>query len=474
MLRPACVLVLREGAQWAGIRWKKAAPLGCALLLDGVVGGYRVFVEHQDFQSGRWIYALAVGGGLMWNQSLGRSHLGLALGSWALVAVWEAWETGWVALATPLLSWVTLPWVCGVVYPGTVLSLWLQDLGFSDLAQGLLRLFAGSLSFCILRLSECTVYSGEFWPGTLWRVSRGAVVVAVILASLMFFISHRLINRIKWGGLLAVGMLGVRVGLAGFVHDQGDTVADRVVQLDVGQGDSALVLGAKPGLIDVGSEHALKDEDWLSVFAFWGVSRLDWIGLTHLDEDHAGSLVRLSRLIRIGCVASSAAEVSSDRGQVLKAALAAQGVTLESWEEGCVPFSVLGPVPGVSRHAKGGNQQMSALWIPLRAGGFYLSAGDADRESELRIGNWASRLADAHVSRLPGADDVRGRRILKISHHGSRYSTSADWLKKIHPSEVWISVGQGNRYGHPSVQTLDLLKHFDVKVRRTDQSGSLD
>lgn len=62
--------------------------------------------------------------------------------------------------------------------------------------------------------------------------------------------------------------------------------------------------------------------------------------------------------------------------------------------------------------------------------------------------------------------------ILKIAHHGSRYSTSFDFLKKVSPKIAIISVGK-NPYGHPSKEVLNLLSLFDIKTFRTDFDGDI-
>jgi competence protein ComEC len=61
--------------------------------------------------------------------------------------------------------------------------------------------------------------------------------------------------------------------------------------------------------------------------------------------------------------------------------------------------------------------------------------------------------------------------ILKVAHHGSKTSTSKEFVEKINPKYSIISVGKNNRYGHPNKEVLDNLK--DSKVYRTDQDGSI-
>lgn len=63
--------------------------------------------------------------------------------------------------------------------------------------------------------------------------------------------------------------------------------------------------------------------------------------------------------------------------------------------------------------------------------------------------------------------------VLKAGHHGSRHSSSDDFLRRIRPKLTVISCGTGNRYGHPHQETLERLKFYGSKVLRTDQSGCI-
>jgi competence protein ComEC len=63
--------------------------------------------------------------------------------------------------------------------------------------------------------------------------------------------------------------------------------------------------------------------------------------------------------------------------------------------------------------------------------------------------------------------------VLKVSHHGSASSTSRAFLDIVAPQLAIISVGRGNRYGHPSHHTLRRLALLDIPVRRTDRDGTV-
>ena len=61
--------------------------------------------------------------------------------------------------------------------------------------------------------------------------------------------------------------------------------------------------------------------------------------------------------------------------------------------------------------------------------------------------------------------------VLKVGHHGSKTSSSVDFINRINPKYSIISVGKNNRYGHPNDSVLETLK--DSKIYRTDQDGSI-
>ena len=64
--------------------------------------------------------------------------------------------------------------------------------------------------------------------------------------------------------------------------------------------------------------------------------------------------------------------------------------------------------------------------------------------------------------------------ILKVPHHGSKYSSSEPFLEKIHPTVAAISVGKDNRYGLPTPEVLQRLKKFDINILRTDELGTIE
>jgi beta-lactamase superfamily II metal-dependent hydrolase len=84
--------------------------------------------------------------------------------------------------------------------------------------------------------------------------------------------------------------------------------------------------------------------------------------------------------------------------------------------------------------------------------------GDAETQTEHRL--------------LSKDIDLKAK-ILKIAHHGSKYATSEEFVKRVKPEAAIISDGAWNRYGHPAQVVLDHLRAANVKVSRTDLQGEI-
>jgi competence protein ComEC len=453
MLRPLLLLGLKKSSEAAGFRWRSYASLLAALAIDLIAG-----LARGEASTRALGYGLAVGGGVASLQMLRergkpgfRAAIALSVGSWIFLALLEAWQGGTVALGTPLLSLLTLPVLSLTAYPLLTLAALARAAGLTALSSGI----AGEVSTGVTWITSLLAQATMTVP-TLWVLPPAPLLFGLALGAPLTIA----------GGIWAragLGLLGVSVALRLLLAPEGGLPAREVRQLAVGQGDSALIVGSEAGLIDVGSERAVPDSRWIGLLARSGVTRLDWVALTHLDEDHAGGLHSLLRLLPVGCVESARAQWETRRGRELALLLSKNGTNTRLWGAGCVPFPTLAP-PEARPGERSANSAMGAVWVPLEGGSSYLSAGDATAEDEPRIGAWARALSD-HWG--------RGERILKVSHHGSKTSSAPAFLAAFAPDELWISVGRGNLYGHPDPGVLSRLEKLGVPVLRTDLEGEL-
>lgn len=88
--------------------------------------------------------------------------------------------------------------------------------------------------------------------------------------------------------------------------------------------------------------------------------------------------------------------------------------------------------------------------------------------SFLFTGDAGFPVEEAIVRSLPEAD------VLKVGHHGSRFSTSPEFLKKLNPSLAVISVGRYNSFGHPTYEVLENIEASGAVCKRTDKNGAVE
>jgi competence protein ComEC len=94
----------------------------------------------------------------------------------------------------------------------------------------------------------------------------------------------------------------------------------------------------------------------------------------------------------------------------------------------------------------------------------------------LKFGNFRALLTGDIGAEQEGeiAIELEGVDILKVAHHGSKYSTTEEFLEKIKPALAVISVGASNRYGHPTNEVLERLRNLGVEILRTDINGEIE
>ena len=274
--------------------------------------------------------------------------------------------------------------------------------------------------------------------------------------------------------------------------------------LDVGpiEGDAILIISpaGKSVLIDAGD--AGKGKVVLDALKRYKVERLDYFIATHPHPDHLGGADEVLNGIKVANVIDNGVDLSTPApaaaakpGKGKKAAppppppkktktktvnsffdeyrdaLKRNGAQYEKAEPGKkydlgggAILTVLGPSePFFNKdQMKGGGNDTNANSIVLRLdyGDFsMLFMGDAESQTE---------------ERLLGKTDLDLKaKVIKIAHHGSKYATSENFIKRVQPEAAIISAGGWNRYGHPAQSVLDRLKTANAKVYRTDLQGEV-
>ena len=277
----------------------------------------------------------------------------------------------------------------------------------------------------------------------------------------------------------------------------------RVHILDVGpvEGDSILIISptGKTVLIDAGD--AGKGKVVLEALKRYQVERIDYFIATHPHPDHLGAADEVLNGIKVANMIDNGVDLSTPappepaktgkgkraappppakKSKVktvnaffdeYQAALKLNGAQYEKAEVGkkydlggSALLTVLAPSEPffTKEQMKTGGNDPNANSIVLRLdfGEFsMLFMGDAESQTE---------------ERLLGKKDLElEAKVIKVAHHGSKYATSENFLKRVQPQTAIISDGSWNRYGHPAQVILDRLKAANAKVYRTDLQGEV-
>jgi competence protein ComEC len=229
--------------------------------------------------------------------------------------------------------------------------------------------------------------------------------------------------------------------------------------IDVGQADSILIKnGSKAMLIDAGNNADASLV--VNYIKGQGFTKLDYVIGTHPHEDHIGGLDAVIKGFDIKTLIMPKVSSTTRTFQDVLAAIQEKGMKVtrpvpgKKYELGDAAFTIL--APNSSSYSDLNN---ASVVVRLTHGqNSFLFQGDAEDVSEGEI------LKEGfHIQ-----SDV-----LKVGHHGSKYSTGSAYLAKVKPKYAVISVGKGNTYGHPSQEVLDKLAAAGVKVYRTDEQGTI-
>ncbi|MBP6866495.1 MAG: MBL fold metallo-hydrolase [Candidatus Pacebacteria bacterium] len=234
--------------------------------------------------------------------------------------------------------------------------------------------------------------------------------------------------------------------------------------LDVGQGD-ALFVESPTGiqiLIDGGPKNAVLQE-LPKVMPFWDRT-LDAVIITNPDADHISGFTEVLKLYKVGAIFEPGTynssklykSISSEvKNQNIPDVLLRRGMNLGLG--GGAYIEVLFPDRDVSEWSPNDG---SAVMRLVYGDNSIMLTGDATEKTESIV------LAENQKENLDSD-------ILKVGHHGSRTSTSPEFVEAVSPKYGLISSGEGNSYGHPHKETLDTLASFGTKILRTDQSGTI-
>ncbi len=230
--------------------------------------------------------------------------------------------------------------------------------------------------------------------------------------------------------------------------------------IDVGQGDAALVsCDGHHMLIDGGPKGAA--DKVYNTLVDKNVKKLDFLIISHMHEDHIGGLQKaLTCVSNVGKALSVESDDDSEEYYDFHSELLTDGCSsIEVPKEG-QKYSLGSAEIEVVDVGDPTMEENASLVILIKYGSTsFLFTGDMEYQAE-------RRLTEKYSDHFPVT-------LLKVAHHGAENSTEIRFIRTTEPDYAIISVGAGNRYGHPTEKVLSVLDQANVKTYRTDINGSI-
>jgi competence protein ComEC len=345
------------------------------------------------------------------------------------------------SVAAVALSYIS-PWLAKV--PAVIAALSL------DAITGTVRLFGG------IRIADVRVPVPSLLSACL---AAAAFFSAVVLAR-----RHRLLSA--FGIILLVASA---VAVAGFTFAPLRPHALEITAIDIGQGDSFLIITPdnrtilldSGGHLGNGQSNFDVGEDVVSPYLWQrGISRLDIVAVSHAHSDHMGGMRAIVRNFHPRELWMGKS-VSTSELESLRTTARENDCQLiertagEAFDFGGAHFDVLAPARDWELKSRVRDDDAMVLRVTYGATSMYLP-GDSGKKVEEQL---APHLASVDL--------------LKIAHHGSVTSTTPELLDALHPKFAVISVGAQNSFRHPRPEVLQRLQAAHVATYRTDTLGAV-
>ncbi|MBK8454219.1 MAG: DNA internalization-related competence protein ComEC/Rec2 [Thiofilum sp.] len=399
------------------------APLTTGFWLSFGAVTLLVLLAQREAQPSRWLWL--------------RLQIGIALCMIPLTAGFF----GMVSWVSPLANLIAVPLVTVLVVPLLLVGLLLYPLGWSiGVYLWLMAEIAVQYLMQLLEYLSALPWAAQFLSAAPWYWLAGAGVGVLLL-------------------IMPRGMVGRGLGLIliiplfSYQPPRPDWGEFRLSVLDVGQG-SAQVIQTQHHILVVDTGARLDEFDlgklvvvpWLQA---QGVQHLDKLLITHADNDHSGGAEAVLAVYPKAVLQTNALELFPHH-PAESCYMGANWV----WEG--VRFEVLSPEPDDTAT---GNNDLSCVLKVSNAHHSVLLAADAEGLAEQRmLRRWGKGL---------------GSEVLVVGHHGSKSSSSAEFLQAVQPKLALISSGYRNRYQHPHAEVLKRLEERGIVYFNTAGGGEL-
>ena len=238
----------------------------------------------------------------------------------------------------------------------------------------------------------------------------------------------------------------------------------KIEVLDIGQGDASLIY-TKDEVIMIDTGDVDERDRLEKLLKECNISTIDKLIITHPHADHIGGAYVVFKNVNVKEVYDNGDATTSKTYQTYLKNIKQKNIAYHQLKAGetvdfgdGVSFKVFSPTEKMIKNDDDLNN--NSIVGQLRYKDFtMLFTGDSERDAEQNM--------------VKSYGDELQSDVLKSPHHGSRTSSSDDYLKTVKAKDVIISLAADNEYGHPHKQTLDRYKKYNMNVYRTDQDGTI-
>lgn len=390
---------------------------------------------------------------------------------------------GQIALLAPLANAVAIPAFSFLITPLALLGALLP----LSLASYLL-----SIAHQIIEWVAAILQYLSTWPWAVWTVSAppGWITALSLCGTVCFLYSgnascvQRQNNAIKLEGNAFIALtawigqsksalyirrlVGLLCVLPLFFYKPSPPALGefRAIIFDVGQGGAIFLQTAQHTLLyDSGPGYPGGGDAAVRVILPYlqrqGIKHLDRLLISHQDLDHSGGMKTILSHLSVSELSSSIAPnhalLQFARLQAVPYIPCAVG---QSWEWDGVQFQILHPLA----HAPGRANALSCVLRVTTAHQTFLLPGDIEQSQE----------ADMLARSRSDEDDAIQANALVMPHHGSRTSSSAEWLEAVQPKVAIAQVGYRHRFGHPHADIVARYEARGIHVLRSDFHGAIE
>lgn len=242
-----------------------------------------------------------------------------------------------------------------------------------------------------------------------------------------------------------------------------------IIFLDVGQGDGAFIRfpDGRTMLVDAGFRSRREDMGErviVPVLNHFGVDKIDWLVMSHPHSDHIGGIETILETIKVDTVLDTYINYSSwtykrlltlfDENDIIRIKPSPGEVKSLSAGMSALFFSP----DSLYANAQSNVNNASIVFNLMIGEKSFLFTGDLEDEGDHVLSQFGSYLRS---------------NVLKVAHHGSITSSTPPFIKEVNPEYAIVSVGEGNKFRHPSATVMDRFTDLNIQIKRTDLLGAI-